>query len=73
MRSVRLSHGLDQTGAVTEMVIALPEVPGLQWVEDRRQALVVGEHGRRLLAVRAVPYDGSSALELPIRDPQLAP
>ncbi len=72
-RSVRLSHALDDPAAVAEMVIALPEVAGLQWVEDRRQALAVGAQGRRLLAVRAVPYDGSGAVELPIRDPALAP
>ena len=72
-RSVRLSHGPEHPTAVAEMIIALPEVAGLQWVEDRRQALVVAEQGRRLLAVRAVPYDGSDAVELPIRDPALAP
>lgn len=73
-RSVRISHGLANPSAVEELVVALPDsLGGLALVEDRRQRLRTGANGRTELVVQAVPYDGRAALELPIRDIDLAP
>ena len=72
-RSVRISHALANPSAVEELIVALPDsLADLQWVEDRRQTSRV-EDGHRQLLVRAVPYDGRTALKLPIRDVELAP
>ena len=60
--------------AVEELLVALPDsLADLHFIEDRRQAIEKAADGNLRLLVRATPYDGSNALELPIRDIDLAP
>ena len=62
--------------AVEEMVLGLPadlRDPHLFLVEDERQQLEVEADGGARLTIRRGAYDGADAVELPIRDPVLAP
>ena len=73
-RKARMSHGLANPPAVKELVIALPDsVDELKFIEDRRQALRQAADGRWQLVIRAVPYNGRGALDLPIHTADLAP
>lgn len=71
-----LDYPLADPAAVEEMVVGLPADlgdPHLFVVEDDRQQLEMEEDGGARLTIRRVAYDGADAVELPIRDPALAP
>jgi len=73
-RGARISHALANPSAVEELLVALPDsLADLHFIEDRRQAIEKAADGNLRLLVRATPYDGRNALELPIRDIDLAP
>ena len=73
-RGARISHALANPSAVEELLVALPDsLADLHFIEDRRQAIEKAADGNLRLLVRATPYDGRDALELPIRDNDLAP
>jgi len=71
-----LDYPVIDPAAVEEMVLGLPADlgdPHLFMVEDDRQRLEMEAGGGARLTIRRVAYDGADAVELPIRDPALAP